>query len=83
MTLGVHANRLYSGTMESVLPFLLVLAAFATLAVLVVGIISFAVSGRFYQRNANRLMRWRVVLQGVALAVFAMITFLSVSPPQW
>lgn len=69
--------------MDTFIPFLLGLAVFATLAVLVVGVISFAVHGKFYQKNANKLMRWRVILQGVALAIFALATLLSVSPPQW
>lgn len=69
--------------MESFLPILLGLAMFATLAVLVVGIISFAVNGQFYRKNSNKLMRWRVLLQGIALAVFAAITLMSVAPPKW
>lgn len=67
--------------METALPFLLGGAMFATLVVLVIGVVSFAVNGRFYKKNSNNLMRWRIILQGVALAIFALITFLSVSPP--
>lgn len=70
-------------SMDSILPFLLGFAMFATLLVLVVGIVSFAVNGKFYRKNANNLMRWRVVLQGIALAVFALITVLSIAPPDW
>lgn len=69
--------------MDTLLPILLVLAMVATLAVLVVGVVSFAVYGKFYVRNANKLMRARVILQGLALAVFALITWLAVAPPQW
>ena len=59
--------------METILPFLMGLAMFATLAVVVVGIISFAVNGRFYRRHANHMMRLRVVLQAVALVIFALL----------
>ncbi|MEQ8666795.1 MAG: twin transmembrane helix small protein [Rhodospirillales bacterium] len=68
--------------MDSFLPFALGLAMFATLAVLVVGVISFAVNGRFYKKNSNKLMRWRVLLQGIALLIFAAITLLSIAPPR-
>ncbi len=59
--------------MESVLPFLMAGAMFATLAVVVVGIISFAVYGNFYRRHSNHLMRLRVLFQAVALAIFAVL----------
>lgn len=64
--------------MEAFLPWLLGLAMFATLAVLVVGIVSFGVHGQFYQRHSNHLMRLRVLLQGIAVAIFALITYLAV-----
>ena len=76
-------THLYISGMEAFLPFLLGGAMFATLIVLVIGVVSFAVNGRFYKKNANNLMRWRVILQGVALLVFAIITLLSVAPPEW
>ena len=61
--------------MESVLPILLGLAMLATLIVLVVGIVSFGVHGRFYQKHSNNLMRARVLLQGVALLFLGIIVF--------
>jgi len=61
--------------MSAALPYFFGLAAFATLAVLVIGIVSFAVHGRFYHRHANNLMRARVVFQGIALAVLAVILY--------
>lgn len=64
--------------MERYLPILLGLALLATLIVLVIGIVSFAVSGKFYVKNANYLMRARVVMQGIALAIFALITWFAV-----
>jgi len=69
--------------MDSILPVLLAVAMLATLIVLVVGVVSFAVNGSFYQKNSNRLMRLRVLLQGIALAVFALITWMAIAPPEW
>mgnify|MGYP002630509654 CR=1 FL=1 len=59
--------------METFLPFLMGAAMFATLAVIVVGIISFAVHGKFYRRHANNMMRLRVLFQAIALVIFAIL----------
>ncbi len=67
--------------MDSFLPVLLGFAMFATLVVLVVGVVSFAVNGKFYQKNSNKLMRLRVLFQGIALAIFGLITWLAIAPP--
>jgi len=61
--------------MQAVLPYLMGIAMFATLAVVVVGVISFAVHGNFYRRHSNHLMRARVVLQAIALAFFALLMY--------
>ena len=45
------------------------IAALMVLAVLVLGIASFGVGGEFNRRHANRLMRWRVILQFVAVVL--------------
>ncbi|ARO15573.1 hypothetical protein BVG79_02233 [Ketogulonicigenium robustum] len=37
---------------------------------LILGMGSFAKSGEFYRRNANRLMRWRVGLQALSVVLF-------------
>ena len=63
--------------MNSYLPALLIVAMVATLVVLVAGIISFAVHGKFYLKHSNNLMRLRVVMQGVALAIFGLIIWLA------
>lgn len=63
--------------MGAFLPFLLGFAMFATLAILVVGLIGFARNGAFYQKHANHLMRARVIGQGIALLIFALIMFLA------
>lgn len=63
--------------MESFLPFLLGFAMFATLAILVVGLVGFARNGEFYKKNSNNLMRARVIAQGIALIIFALIMLLA------
>jgi len=51
--------------------FLLVIAAaFSTFAVLVLGLLSFAKSGDWHKRNANKIMRWRVGLQFLTVVLF-------------
>ncbi len=49
----------YIRSMESVIGFLMGAAMFATLGLLVVGITSFAVYGKFYRCDSNHLMRAR------------------------
>lgn len=67
----------YIWLMESVLPFLLGVAMLATLGVLVVGIVSFALNGPFYQKNSNKLMRLRVLGQGIAVAIMGLIVLIA------
>ena len=65
--------------MDSVLPYLLGFAMFATVAVLVIGVISFVVHGDFYLRHANHLMRARVILQGISVAILVLMVYLAVA----
>ena len=60
-----------------VLPIMLGLAMAATLIVLFAGMISFAVGGKMNSAYATRLMAARVMLQGVAIAIFALTVALS------
>ena len=55
---------------------LLIIAMIATVGVLFVGIFSMARGGEFNQRNSNKLMRARIVCQGVALVLFAILMVL-------
>lgn len=52
-------------------PMLLVVAVavLVVLVILMVGIGSFGLGGPFHRRNANRLMRWRVGAQAIAILV--------------
>jgi hypothetical protein len=61
--------------MHSILPALVVGFALATLGVLIVGVVSMVRGGEFNKRNSNRLMRARVILQGVTLALLALMFF--------
>ena len=54
-------------------------AMFLTVVVLVFGVISFGVNGDFYSKHPNNLMRARVILQGLALALLAAILWLAAS----
>ncbi len=65
--------------MGSILPIFLGLAMLATLGVLVVGVVSFALNGPFYQKNSNKLMRLRVLGQGIAIAIMGLIVLLGAS----
>ena len=52
---------------------LLILLAICCLAVVVIlatGIGGFARGGEFNRNNGNRLMRWRIIAQAIAIAVF-------------
>ena len=46
-----------------------VIAALAVVVILTIGIGSFAKGGEFHKRNANRLMRWRIIAQAVAVVL--------------
>ncbi len=59
--------------MESLQLALMIFAMVATLVVLVVGVVSFATHGESYIQHANKLMRTRVFVQGLVLAVCALI----------
>jgi len=56
--------------------FLFGAAVFATLVVLIIGIISFAMNGPFYQKHANHLMRLRVLFQGLAVLLLGLSVWL-------
>ena len=57
--------------------FIILLGAcmICTLGVLILGVVSFAINGDFYKRNSNKLMRLRVLFQGLALIFFATLLF--------
>lgn len=62
--------------MDGFLFGLVVAAMLATLGVLFLGLFSMARGGEFNRRHGNRFMRWRVALQGAAIALFILLVFL-------
>jgi len=57
--------------------FLLAVAAsFAVLVILMIGIGGFARGGDFNKRNANRLMRLRIIAQAVAIGLILLFVWL-------
>jgi hypothetical protein len=62
--------------MSILMGFLFGAAVFATLVVLVIGIISFAMNGPFYEKHANHLMRLRVLFQGLAVLLLGLSVWL-------
>jgi len=66
--LGASRPRHYIETMQYVLPVLVVIAMLATLGTLLVGIVVMGKGGN--PQLSNKLMRSRVWLQGLALALF-------------
>lgn len=65
----------YSPAMQQAFPWLVIIAAVATLIVLVFGVLGMLRQGEFNARRSNRLMRYRIVFQFVAIALIA-IAFL-------
>ena len=55
--------------MESALTTLLIIALGATLAVLLTGVLSMMRGGEFNKRWGNKLMRARVAMQALAIAL--------------
>ena len=53
--------------------FLIPVAMFATAAVLGLGIYSLAKGGDFAKQHSNKLMRLRVLFQGIALVLMAIL----------
>lgn len=50
--------------------YLLMAAMAAVVLILMTGIGGFAKGGEFNRKHGNRLMRWRLIAQAVAIAIF-------------
>ena len=55
---------------------LVVIAVLIVLGILMFGVGSFGRGGDFNRRNANKIMRWRVIAQAVAIALVLLYVFL-------
>jgi len=63
--------------MDSVLPILVIVAMGATALVLMAGVVGFAFSTKINEKYSTKLMATRVVLQGVAVLLFALMALLQ------
>lgn len=52
------------------------LACFVVLGILLFGIATFAKGGEFNKRNANKIMRWRIGVQFVAVVLIVTFAWL-------
>lgn len=52
-------------------------ACFVVLIILMIGIGGFAKGGEFNRKHANRLMRYRIIAQAVAVALILVFVLLS------
>lgn len=57
--------------MSAFMAVLMVIAMLITLGVLFAGLFSMARGGEFNRKYGNKLMRYRILAQGVALLLFA------------
>lgn len=64
-------------TLIEILPYLVGLALFATLAVLATGIVSMLRGGEFNAKHGNTLMRLRVITQAVTIGLLMLMLFLT------
>jgi hypothetical protein len=68
----VNAPALYVGLMKTFLAIVVGILMLATLGVLFAGLFGL-VRGGGDPRRSNKLMQWRVILQGAALLLFALL----------
>ena len=52
-------------------------ACFVVLIILMIGIGGFAKGGDFNRKHANRIMRYRIIAQAVAVVLILLFVFLS------
>ncbi|MDP6830901.1 MAG: twin transmembrane helix small protein [Alphaproteobacteria bacterium] len=63
--------------MSAVLTVILVIALVAVLGVLLMGVYSMGRGGEFNRKHGNKLMRWRIVLQLLAVGIMVMLFFVN------
>ncbi|MTE02120.1 twin transmembrane helix small protein [Paracoccus sp. YIM 132242] len=62
---------------DSPLFYVIALAMLAVLAILATGIGGFAKGGDWNRRHGNRMMRWRLIAQAVAVALIMLFVWLG------
>jgi hypothetical protein len=55
---------------------LVVFAVLAVLVTLMIGLGAFTSGGEFNKKYANKIMRWRIILQAVAVALIVLFVYL-------
>ncbi len=60
-----------------VLQIVLVVFMAGALGAVVIGVVAMAVNGKLNKNHSNKLMRLRVLFQGIAVLVFVIIIWLS------
>ncbi|MBT3536265.1 MAG: twin transmembrane helix small protein [Rhodospirillaceae bacterium] len=63
--------------MTSLLTIVLVIAMAAVLGVLLMGVYSMGRGGEFNRKYGNLLMRWRIILQLVAVGIMVLIFYIN------
>jgi len=61
----------------NILAVLLALALGAVIIILVFGIIAMSRGGKFNQKYGNKLMRWRVAIQALAVVLVLLFVFVA------
>lgn len=56
--------------------YIVVIAVLIVLAILATGIGGFARGGDFNRKHSNRLMRWRLIAQAIAIALILLFIWL-------
>ena len=57
--------------------YLMLIFMLLALLMVVIGIIAMALNNNFYKTNSNKLMRMRVLFQGITLILLAIVVWLS------
>jgi ABC-type Na+ efflux pump permease subunit len=55
---------------------LVVFAVLAVLITLMIGLGAFTSGGEFNKKYANKIMRWRIILQAIAVALIVLFVYL-------
>ena len=63
--------------MKTFLSIALIIMLFAVVGVLFLGVFSMSKGGEFNRKYGNRLMRWRIILQGTAVAVVMLLLYFN------
>ncbi|MFT4794643.1 MAG: putative membrane protein affecting hemolysin expression [Paracoccaceae bacterium] len=65
--------------MSQILLIISLIACLAVLAVLLFGVGTFAKGGDFNRKYANKIMRWRIIAQAIAVALLLLTGLLASS----